>query len=148
LAAAGGVTNVALTTPDSSTAAIARGMRVFVNIGCQACHSLSLQTAASDVPDLNNATFSPLSDFALHDMGTGLQDRVSQGNATGREFRSAPLWGVGQRIFFLHDGRTKDIVEAIRQHASPGSEANTVISNFNMLERDDKQALVNFLRSL
>ena len=93
-------------------------------------------------------TFEPFSDFAVHNMGTGLADRVSQGNANGQEFRSAPLWGVGQRLFFLHDGRTADIVQAILQHASQGSEANTVINNFNQLSAADKQALVDFLRSL
>jgi CxxC motif-containing protein (DUF1111 family) len=93
-------------------------------------------------------TFQPLSDYALHDMGTGLADGVSQGNAEGDEFRTAPLWGVGQRIFFLHDGRTNDLGVAILQHASQGSEANQVIHNYNLLSVDDKQALVNYLRSL
>jgi CxxC motif-containing protein (DUF1111 family) len=93
-------------------------------------------------------TFQPLSDFALHSMGTGLADGVSQGNANGDQFRSAPLWGVGQRVFFLHDGRTNDLVAAIEQHASRGSEANEVIENFNMLNVTDQQALVNYLRSL
>jgi len=81
-------------------------------------------------------------------MGDGLADGVSQGAAGGREFRTAPLWGVGQRIFFLHDGRTKDLGQAIAQHASRGSEANQVIQNFNALAGADKQALFNFLRSL
>jgi len=93
-------------------------------------------------------TYHSFSDYAVHDMGTGLADRVSQGNANGQEFRSAPLWGVGQRVFFLHDGRTADIVEAINQHFSQGSEANTVISNYRQLSTTDQQALVNFLRSL
>jgi len=95
-----------------------------------------------------NVTFQPFSDFALHDMGTGLQDRVSQGLANGRQFRTAPLWGVGQRIFFLHDGRTSDIYQAIQDHASQGSEANSVVRNFNLLSTTDQQAVVNFLRSL
>lgn len=81
-------------------------------------------------------------------MGTGLADNVSQGNANGMQFRTAPLWGIGQRIFFLHDGRTNDIGQAIEQHMSSGSEANEVIENFNMLSQSDQQALVNFLRSL
>jgi CxxC motif-containing protein (DUF1111 family) len=81
-------------------------------------------------------------------MGTGLQDRVSQGSANGRQFRSAPLWGAGQRLFFLHDGRTGDIYQAIQQHASQGSEANGVIRNFNLLSISDQQAVVNFVRSL
>ena len=71
-----------------------------------------------------------------------------EGGAAGNEFRSAPLWGVGQRIFFLHDGRTKDLVQAIKQHASNGSEANGVVSRFNMLSDNDQQNLLNFLRSL
>ena len=96
----------------------------------------------------SNVAFQPLSDFALHDMGTALADGISQGNASGSEFRSAPLWGVGQRIFFLHDGRTKDLVQAIRAHSSAGSEANAVIHNFNLLGATDQQALLNFLRSL
>src|SRR5207237_598483 len=75
-------------------------------------------------------------------------DGVSQGNANGREFRTAPLWGVGQRIFFLHDGRTSDLHRAILDHASEGSEANTVIANFKLLSPTDKQALLYFLRSL
>jgi CxxC motif-containing protein (DUF1111 family) len=58
------------------------------------------------------------------------------------------LWGVGQRIFFLHDGRTSDLVQAIRHHASSGSEANEVVESYNMLSVDDKQALLNYLRSL
>lgn len=96
----------------------------------------------------SKVAFQPYSDFAVHQMGTGLADGVSQGTADGGEFRSAPLWGVGQRIFFLHDGRTKDLKAAIQQHASNGSEANSVIRNFNMLSVSDQQALLNFLRSL
>jgi len=121
---------------------------VFSNVGCQACHTASLTTGKSTVAALNNVTFAPLSDFAIHDMGDGLADGVSQGAAGGREFRTAPLWGVGQRLFFLHDGRTSDIYTAIQDHASRGSEANNVIHNFNLLSRDDQQAVVNFLRSL
>ena len=96
----------------------------------------------------SNVAFQPFSDFALHSMGERLADRVSQGLANGSQFRSAPLWGVGQRIFFLHDGRTSDIYQAIQQHASEGSEANGVIRNFNTLSLSDQQAVVNFLRSL
>ena len=90
----------------------------------------------------------PFSDFALHNMGTGLADGIMQGEAGGQDWRSAPLWGVGQRIFFLHDGRTTDLLQAIMQHASPGSEANVVINNFNMLAAQSKQALLAYLRSL
>ena len=88
------------------------------------------------------------SDFLVHNMGSGLADHIAQGNANGNEFRTAPLWGVGQRIFFLHDGRTSNLVEAIKAHKSHGSEANAVISNFENLSRTQKQNLMLFLRSL
>jgi CxxC motif-containing protein (DUF1111 family) len=93
-------------------------------------------------------TFSPFSDFELHDMGTGLQDQISQGQAEGDQFRTAPLWGVGQRIFLLHDGRTQNLLQAILAHSSNGSEANTVIGNFNALPASSQQDMLNFLRSL
>jgi CxxC motif-containing protein (DUF1111 family) len=122
---------------------------VFTNIGCQACHIQNQTTGQSSfVAAQSNVAFSPFSDFAVHSMGTGLADNITQGNATGTQFRSAPLWGVGQRIFFLHDGRTNDLKVAIEQHASQGSEANQVIQNFNMLGTNDQQSLLNFLRSL
>ena len=74
------------------------------------------------------------SDLLVHNMGPGLADNVVQGSAGPDEFRTAPLWGVGQRIFFLHDGRTTDLIEAIRAHSSPAdgqfraSEANGVVA--------------------
>jgi len=132
----------------SSGASVTRGNQVFSNVGCQACHTKTLTTEKSPLTGQSNVTIQPFSDFAVHEMGTGLADGVSQGTANGNEFRTAPLWGVGQRIFFLHDGRTKDLNVAILQHASRGSEANTVINNYNLLARDDKQALINYLRSL
>src|SRR5262245_41447249 len=132
----------------SATATATRGRQVFTNVGCGACHVRSLTTSKSSTGALSEKTFEPWSDFALHDMGQGLADGVSQGGANGQEFRTAPLWGVGQRIFFLHDGRTKDLNEAIQQHSSRGSEANTVVGNYNMLSVDDRQAVLNFLRSL
>jgi len=87
-------------------------------------------------------------------MEPGLADQVSQGLAGGDEFRTARLWGVGQRLFFLRDGRTSDLLQAIEAHASAGnfqvttSEANGVIRNFKRLSSSDKQAILNFLRSL
>ena len=79
---------------------------------------------------------------------------TSQGSAQGDEFRTSPLWGVGQRIFFLHDGRTSDIVQAVEDHLCTGngtyqdSESNAVINSFNALSATDQQDLINFLRSL
>ena len=87
-------------------------------------------------------------------MGSGLADRVQQGNAGPSEFRTAPLWGLGKRLFFLHDGRTSDLVRAIHEHKSGSatqnnaSEANGVINNFDNLGENQKQDLLNFLRSL
>jgi CxxC motif-containing protein (DUF1111 family) len=81
-------------------------------------------------------------------MGRNLADGVLQGAASGDEFRTAPLWGLGQRIFFLHDGRTSDLLAAISAHQSPDSEANGVIRNFNELMDAQKQDILNFLRSL
>ncbi len=87
-------------------------------------------------------------------MGPGLADNIPQGNAGPDEFRSAPLWGLGQRIFFLHDGRTSDLLAAIQAHSSttdgtfPDSEANASIAAFNALTTAQKQDILNFLRSL
>jgi CxxC motif-containing protein (DUF1111 family) len=81
-------------------------------------------------------------------MGSGLADGITQGLAGPNEFRTAPLWGIGQRIFFLHDGRTSDLIEAILAHQSQGSEANIVIGNFQSLTNAQEQDLLNFLRSL
>jgi len=148
-AAAADTTGTAATTSTTSTTAIvSRGQQVFSNIGCSACHNRNLTSGKAEVASLSNKPYEPYSDFAVHDMGDGLADGVSQGGAGGREFRTAPLWGVGQRIFFLHDGRTNDLNVAIAQHASRGSEANQVIQNYNGLPLNDRQAVLNFLRSL
>jgi CxxC motif-containing protein (DUF1111 family) len=137
------------TTTPGGAASITAGRTVFNAIGCSVCHTPSLNTTASSItPGLDNATANLFSDIEIHHMGTGLNDNVSQGGAGGDQFRSAPLWGLGQRIFFLHDGRTANLLTAIAQHASSGSEANTVIANFNALSAANKQNLLNFLRSL
>jgi CxxC motif-containing protein (DUF1111 family) len=81
-------------------------------------------------------------------MGTGLADNVQQGFAGGDEFRTSPLWGVGQRIFLLHDGRTTNLITAIQAHSSSGSEASTVVSNFNALTVTQQQEILDFVRSL
>jgi CxxC motif-containing protein (DUF1111 family) len=137
------------TTVPGGATSIAAGRNVFNAIGCSACHSPSLTTdRSSQTAGLSNATANLFSDLLVHHMGTGLNDNVGQGSAGGDEFRSSPLWGLGQRIFFLHDGRTRNLLTAIAQHASNGSEANTVIANFNALSATNKQNLLNFLRSL
>jgi CxxC motif-containing protein (DUF1111 family) len=134
-------------TPGGATS-IGRGKSLFSSIGCALCHTPSLRTGNATVEALRFQTANLYSDLLLHDMGVGLADNVSQGAATGREFRTAPLWGLGQRVFFLHDGRSDDLKDAIREHSSTGSEANAVISKFNGLSEFQKQDLLNFLRSL
>jgi CxxC motif-containing protein (DUF1111 family) len=133
---------------------IGRGRQAFVAVGCALCHTPTLYTSASTVAALSMKPVNLFSDLLLHNMGPGLADEVTQGAAAGDEFRTAPLWGLGQRIFFLHDGRTNDVVAAIRAHKSAGnsqykaSEANVVVDRFNALPEPAKQDLLNFLRSL
>jgi CxxC motif-containing protein (DUF1111 family) len=134
-------------TPGGATS-IARGRGLFSSIGCALCHTPTLRTGDSTVFALRNRDANLFSDLLVHDMGDGLADGVSQGQAGAREFRTAPLWGLGQRIFFLHDGRTANLKVAIREHQSDGSEANAVIRRFNNLQENQKQDLLNFLRSL
>jgi CxxC motif-containing protein (DUF1111 family) len=134
------------TAPLSTTAKL--GQALFSSVGCVLCHSDSLTTAASQFTGMGNVTYSPFSDLALHNMGVGLADGITQGGADGNHFRTAPLWGVGQRLFFLHDGRESDLLKAIQDHSSTGSEANGVIQNFNKLSTKDQQAVLNFLRDL
>jgi CxxC motif-containing protein (DUF1111 family) len=160
-----------------SQASVTNGQNLFSSVGCASCHSPSLTTAASQFQDLSNVAYQPYSDFALHHMGDNLADGVNQGIAGPDEFRTAPLWGLGQRLFFLHDGRASDLLSAIEAHASPlrdcvsvtsletfevagdffaplsptvfcGSEANAVINNFNALSASNQQDVLNFLRSL
>jgi CxxC motif-containing protein (DUF1111 family) len=118
--------------------------------------------ARSETEALQSVTAHPYSDLLIHHMGKGLADDITQGLATGDMFRTTPLWGLGQRIFFLHDGRSDDLLKAIEAHHSPQSdcdgsghspcygpsEANAVIQRFNALSETEKQAILNFLRSL
>src|SRR5512134_591857 len=128
---------------------IRRGRGQFVSVGCDLCHTPALRTSGnSTVAALRNVDANLFSDLLTHDMGDGLADGVSQGQAGPREFRTSPLWGLGQRIFFLHDGRTTNLVQAIQEHHSSGSEANGVVGRFNSLRESEKQDLLNFLRSL
>jgi CxxC motif-containing protein (DUF1111 family) len=128
---------------------IQNGRNLFINVAkCSVCHTPSMTTGTSYVAALSNVQANLFSDLLIHHMGSGLADGVSQGAAGPDQFRSAPLWGLGQRLFFLHDGRTSDLLQAIEAHASPGSEANAVIRNFNELTETQKQDLLNFLRSL
>jgi CxxC motif-containing protein (DUF1111 family) len=142
-------------TPAPDTESIVRGRKLFSDVGCALCHIPTLHTGNSSVPALRIKDVNLYSDLLLHHMGPGLADDVNQGNARGDEWRTAPLWGLGKRIFFLHDGRTKDLLEAIKAHGSagdgrvyPASEAYHVTAQFNNLNEIDKQHILNFLRSL
>jgi CxxC motif-containing protein (DUF1111 family) len=99
-------------TRPGGAASITSGKRLFSDVGCALCHTPSFTTGNSTVAALRNKPVNLFSDLLVHDMGVGLADGVSQGEAGPREFRSAPLWGLGQRIFFLHDGRTSNLARA------------------------------------
>jgi CxxC motif-containing protein (DUF1111 family) len=135
-------------TPATPTASTQRGAALFSQIGCALCHSPQLTTGFSIYTGMSNVAYNPYSDFALHHMGWNLADGIHQGNAGPDQFRTAPLWGLGQRLFFLHDGRTSDLIQAIQAHSSNGSEANMVIRQFDRLRPSQVQDLLNFLRSL
>jgi CxxC motif-containing protein (DUF1111 family) len=116
---------------------------------------------------LRGQTVNLYSDLLLHHMGATLADNIVQGEAGPDEFRTTPLWGLGQRLFFLHDGRTSDLLAAIRDHRSAAgsdggdnpardsqsrrygpSEANAVVDIFEELEEGERQSILDFLRSL
>jgi CxxC motif-containing protein (DUF1111 family) len=139
---------LAAPVPAPPTASTMAGQQAFVKAGCDVCHIPRHTTGPSNLSALNYAAYFPYSDFQVHDMGKGLADGITQGEASGSEFRTAPLWGLGQRIFFLHDGRTTDLLQAILAHDSPQSEASRSVSAFNSLSAAEKQNLLNFLRSL
>ena len=140
--------------PAPETPSSIRGRSVFTEIGCALCHTPSLTTGRSSSAALSEKPVRLFSDLLLHRMGPRLADDIVQGVAGPDEFRTAPLWGLGQRIFLLHDGRTTDLVEAIEAHASrgnahfPPSEANAVIARFRALGGTTQQDLLDFLRSL
>lgn len=126
------------------TAQARRGQTVFAAIGCATCHLPTLQTGANDVAALDRVTFHPYSDFLLHDMGS-LGDGIEQGRSTGREMRTAPLWGLRELSVFLHDGRANSVSDAIRLHDGQASESR---QRFFKLSRDDESALLAFLFSI
>jgi CxxC motif-containing protein (DUF1111 family) len=143
------------TTSPGGSFSINRGRQQFTGLGCALCHTPTLKTNPNSTVAALAGQYAYLySDLAVHAMGPGLADDIQQGSARGDEFRTAPLWGLGQRLFFLHDGRTDDLVDAIQAHRSGGntkfgpSEANAVIDRYNRLNWDDQQDLLNFLRSL
>lgn len=148
-----------------STPASKAGASLFSTIGCAMCHTPSMITGGNSTAALNNVSAQIYSDLLVHHMGPGLADNIIQGSAGPDEFRTAPLWGVSQRLFYLHDGRTSDLTQAILAHAStnpncaPGqrttpdgiacnSEANKVVDNFKALSAGDQANVIAFLQTL
>jgi len=139
-------------TAPGGAASIQRGQALFNSqLGCALCHTPTLMGSVSPFFNQGNtaaAAVNLFSDLLLHNMGETLADGISQGLAGPNEFRSAPLWGLGQRVFFLHDGRTSDLVQVIQLHGGPGSEARIASEQFFGLSAIDQQNVLNFLRSL
>jgi CxxC motif-containing protein (DUF1111 family) len=134
-----------------TSAQITAGEAAFNKAGCSVCHMKSMTTGRHVTAALASKTVNLFSDLLLHNIGSG--DDISQGGANGDQFRTSPLWGVGQRLFFLHDGSAKNLLDAINAH---GEEAAPVKDNFNgagadaksNLSTTERQNLVYFLRSL
>ncbi len=149
---------------ETSAQTCSNGLKQFNNVGCALCHTVSYNTPAGSIPSMGHVKAVLYSDLLLHHMGNCLADNIVQGNAQGDMWRTPPLWNVGQRWWFLHDGRTSNIVTAIEDHADnsasftdpictgnssyQASEADAVIQNFNTLSKQNQQDLIYFLRSL
>jgi CxxC motif-containing protein (DUF1111 family) len=128
------------------------GKKLFTNIGCGKCHTPDMKTGTHElVSQLSNQTIHPYSDLLLHDMGDALSDGRPDGEAAGNEWRTPPLWGisyhqtVNKHTFLLHDGRARNIEEAILWH---GGESTKVLDNFRQLKKEDREKIIQFLESL
>lgn len=131
---------------------ILSGRQVFSSIGCDKCHTPELKTGEFPVEALSNKSFSPFSDFLLHDMGDELDDDYTEGSALTAEWRTPPLWGLGLsknsqggNYFLMHDGRARSIQAAIMLHGGEGLQSKTA---FTQLTDTQKQELIKFLESL
>ncbi len=133
-------------------AAVMNGEQVFRQIGCESCHKQTLKTTYSEVEALSNKEFHPYTDLLLHDMGSGLDDKYTEGSATTAEWRTPALWGLGLSAksqggsyYLLHDGRARSIEAAILLHGGEGAKSRNA---FEALSSEDKKALLKFLESL
>ena len=137
--------------PNALNEQILKGAQIFADVGCADCHQPKWQTAKSDSPALQDQTIYPYSDFLLHDMGEGLADNFTEFNASGTEWRTPPLWGLGDYIDvnghtqLLHDGRARNVYEAILWHGGEGSASRNATLQ---LDDTDKKQLLSFLESL
>jgi CxxC motif-containing protein (DUF1111 family) len=125
---------------------------VFNQINCASCHKPTLTTGYSNIEALSFKEFHPYTDLLLHDMGSGLDDGYTEGNALTSEWRTPPLWGLGLspsaqggQYFLMHDGRARSIEEAILLH---GGEAENSKNQFLNLSETEKADLIKFLESL
>ena len=137
-------------TPDNAD--VVAGKKVFMEIGCAACHTPTLKTSSSTVAALSDKTFSPYTDLLLHDMGSELDDGYTEGSATTAEWKTPALWGLGLSpitqgggYFLMHDGRARSIEEAIRMHGGEGSASR---ERFESLPAAEQEKLIRFLKSL
>ncbi|MDP3393321.1 di-heme oxidoredictase family protein [Sediminibacterium sp.] len=137
---------------NQNDAEVIQGKNIFIQTGCESCHKQTLKTGFSSIAPLANKLFHPYTDLLLHDMGPGLDDNYTEGNAKTSEWRTPPLWGLGLspnsqggQYFLLHDGRAKSIEEAIQFH---GGEAQQSKERFQQLSVQDKNNLIKFLKSL
>ena len=137
---------------NKNDAEVIQGATIFNQINCTGCHKSTLQTGYSPINALSNKTFSPYTDLLLHDMGSGLNDNYTEGNAKTYEWKTPALWGIGLsgiaqggNYFLMHDGRARSIEQAILMH---GGEANASKTNYQNLSQSDKNALLKFINSL
>lgn len=137
---------------DVSDPTVLRGAALFAQAGCASCHTPTLHTGpTSAIASLAGQTIHPFTDLLLHDMGEGLADRRPDFEATGSEWRTPPLWGIGlvrtvnRHTFFLHDGRARSLEEAVLWH---GGEADRSRANFTAMSAQDRASLIRFLESL
>jgi CxxC motif-containing protein (DUF1111 family) len=145
-----GSSNTCYTTASATvtSGSVYNGQQQLSAAGCDTCHVQSQTNGKSRITGQSNVTYFPWSDYALHNMGQGLADGIHQGAAGAQDYMTPGLWGIGKRLFFLHDGRTADLEQAILQHCSSGSEAVAVCSAYDALSLSNQQDLLNFLRSL
>ncbi|MCU7650592.1 di-heme oxidoredictase family protein [Pseudomonas piscis] len=137
---------------DVDSPQVLAGKNLFFQAGCQSCHTPSFTTAANAAePELANQLIRPYSDLLLHDMGEGLADQRTEFKASGRDWRTAPLWGIGLtetvsgHTQFLHDGRARNLMEAVLWHGGEAEDAKQQVLAFNAQQR---AALLAFLNSL
>ena len=131
---------------------VQKGERLFYQAECNSCHLPRMKTGtASEHPELNEQVIHPYTDLLLHDMGDGLADNRPDFDANGNEWRTAPLWGIGlvknvnKHTFYLHDGRARNLTEAVLWHGGEAAHSQKVFSEFSESNRD---ALITFLESL